>query len=367
MSARAACFFFGAFTLLLTANSCSSEGGEPSLDGGGSGGRSGESSGGAAGAATGGRGSTGGEGSGGAPQPNGPASLLSRTGLYTEDVEELAPGVVAFTPRFPLYSDGATKRRWLLLPEDTPIDTSDGDYWIFPVGTKLWKEFTRDGVRVETRLLEKRPDGSWWRLAYRWNEEQTDAEAVPEGEEDALGTPHDIPSTEDCDTCHGATRGTILGFSAIQLAFEGSGIDLDEWFEEGRLTHPVSGVNVPGDEQESAVLGYLHANCGTCHNPTSGVQVRVDLDLRLPLGLDDDVTSTPSYRTSVGVPISVTDGGQVPGATLRVDPGSPSTSALFLRLDTRGELYSMPPLGTELVDEAGKSQIAAWIRALPSP
>ena len=29
------------------------------------------------------------------------------------------------------------------------------DSWRFPQGTKLWKEFTRDGVRVETRLLQK--------------------------------------------------------------------------------------------------------------------------------------------------------------------------------------------------------------------
>ena len=81
---------------------------------------------------------------------------LTETGLFADAAREsLAPGVMAYAPRFQLWSDGAEKRRWLWLPPGTRIDTSDMDSWVFPVGTKFWKEFTRDGVRVETRLLEK--------------------------------------------------------------------------------------------------------------------------------------------------------------------------------------------------------------------
>src|SRR5262245_7866666 len=66
---------------------------------------------------------------------------LSETGLFADiGRETLAPGVVAYAPRFQLWSDGAEKRRWLWLPPGTRIDTSDMDSWVFPVGTKLWKE-----------------------------------------------------------------------------------------------------------------------------------------------------------------------------------------------------------------------------------
>src|SRR6185436_16445592 len=81
---------------------------------------------------------------------------LSETGLFrAEGVEALAAGVRAYRPQFALWSDGADKRRWVLLPVDSRIDTADPDDWSFPVGTKFWKEFTRDGVRVETRLLTR--------------------------------------------------------------------------------------------------------------------------------------------------------------------------------------------------------------------
>src|SRR5262245_14990157 len=88
---------------------------------------------------------------------------LSETGLFADITREIwAPGVMAYAPRFQLWSDGADKRRWLWLPPDTRIDTSNMDSWAFPVGTKFWKEFTRDGVRVETRLIEKLGPGDDW-------------------------------------------------------------------------------------------------------------------------------------------------------------------------------------------------------------
>src|SRR5688500_13196261 len=73
---------------------------------------------------------------------------LSETGLFADvKAGTLAPGVRAFRLQFELWSDGAAKRRWVALPEGGRIDTSDMDAWRFPVGTRLWKEFTRDGVR----------------------------------------------------------------------------------------------------------------------------------------------------------------------------------------------------------------------------
>ena len=91
----------------------------------------------------------------------------------------LAEGVLPFEPQYALWSDSAAKKRWVKLPPGSQIDTSEMDYWVYPVGTKLFKEFTRDDVRVETRLLEKVGEGDWFMRAFQWNEAQTDAEARP--------------------------------------------------------------------------------------------------------------------------------------------------------------------------------------------
>ena len=51
----------------------------------------------------------------------------------------------AYAPKFQLWSDSATKKRWIYLPPGSQIDTSDMDFWKFPVGTKVWKEFSAVG------------------------------------------------------------------------------------------------------------------------------------------------------------------------------------------------------------------------------
>jgi len=78
---------------------------------------------------------------------------LGQTGLYADRaLTTPARDVLAYTPQYPLWSDRATKRRWIRLPRGTAIDARDPDAWVFPVGTKIWKEFSRDRRR-ETRLI----------------------------------------------------------------------------------------------------------------------------------------------------------------------------------------------------------------------
>src|SRR4051812_41872174 len=85
--------------------------------------------------------------------PNNPQTLAD-TGLCLDaGCTQISPDVIAYEPQFQLWSDAATKRRWIYLPPGMQIDTSDMDFWQFPVGTKVWKEFTRGGIRVETRLI----------------------------------------------------------------------------------------------------------------------------------------------------------------------------------------------------------------------
>jgi len=288
--------------------------------------------------------------------------LLSETGLYADIATgELARGVSAYTPRFQLWSDGAEKQRWILLPDDRPIDTSNMDEWLFPEGTKVWKQFSIAGVRVETRLLEKvgPAENAWLSLAYVWSADGKDATAAPLGALDSHHTEHDVPSAGECAACHAGRHSFILGFSAIQLAASAAAgeIDLDGLIQGGRLSHPpASPPLVPGNAVEVAALGYLHANCSHCHNQTRPERDGArcfdpdkDDDFTLAIAQLDSVLSTPTYRTVVGH---------------SVKRGHPDDSKLYKLVNSRGLFRQMPPLATEKVDSAAVANLRLWIEGL---
>jgi hypothetical protein len=71
---------------------------------------------------------------------------LEETGLYANFVAlQIDPRHLPFSPQYPLWTDGATKRQWISLPPGTAIDASDPEAWVFPTGTRLWKEFSFNG------------------------------------------------------------------------------------------------------------------------------------------------------------------------------------------------------------------------------
>jgi hypothetical protein len=89
---------------------------------------------------------------------------LRSTGLYSDfGHKTINPPNLHYFPQYPLWSDGADKQRWIYLPPGSAIDASDPDIWLFPEGTKIWKEFSFGGRRVETRLIESLGKG---RLAF---------------------------------------------------------------------------------------------------------------------------------------------------------------------------------------------------------
>lgn len=336
-----------------------------------------------AGAGTGGGGATG--GGGGASGEDTRRELLSQTGLFADiATETLADGVMEYSPQFQLYTDGATKRRWVYIPPGEQIDTSNIDEWKFPVGTKLWKEFSRDGVRVETRLIEKLPQEradegfeGWLRMPYIWNDDMSDAVATPMGMSNARGTEHDVPDQEACGRCHDMRVEKPLGFSAVQLSHDGPGATLDSLLQAGILSDPPpEPLVVPGDEQQRAVLGYFHANCGHCHRKNAPVNNRVT-SLRLWLESDSlgSFEETETYRAIVNQP---TQSGQGSILYYRALGGDPDNSEIMRRITLRAgdpELADvgdevdvpMPPLGTELVDDAAVEMVREFILSLPPP
>lgn len=299
--------------------------------------------------------------------------LLSETGLYAADMTTLGDGVRPYTPQFKLWSDTASKRRWIWLPPDEKIDTTDMNFWSFPVGTKLWKEFSRDDVRVETRLIEKQKSGSWYTVAYLWREDLMEADAVPDGQENASGTEHDVPNADQCWTCHSQQPDKALGFSALQLAHppeEPTNPDewtLDRLVSENLLTTaPQAGeveFSAAWSDDDRALFGYMHANCGTCHNERGSANTTTGLTLMLMLS---DLAQAPEMSSVYQnlVDADVQKDASV-SATKRIDPGDLDNSAAYQRFINKGEEWSMPPLATELIDPQGQQMLESFITGLP--
>ena len=60
---------------------------------------------------------------------------------------------IEFTPRYPLWSDGMSKRRWLHVPPGASIDKSDPDAWEFPRGTRAGHTGTLDPLATGVLVL----------------------------------------------------------------------------------------------------------------------------------------------------------------------------------------------------------------------
>jgi hypothetical protein len=269
---------------------------------------------------------------------------LRDTGLHD-------PRTLSFSPQYPLWSDGAQKRRWINLPPGTAIDASRPDAWQFPPGTRLWKEFSLGGP-LETRFIERLADGTWRYAAYVWNEQGTDATLAPADGIAALvkRDGYSIPSESDCRACHESAAVPVLGFGALQLSSDrdplaphadaDSDIDLDGLVERGLVKNLPRTSPRPRIEASSPVerasLGYLHGNCGHCHNETDA---RVPVDLTLAQSVADRSTSSDRVLRSL--------------MNVR--------ARLLARVSSRNPQKQMPPLGTRHIDVEALALLERWI------
>ncbi len=307
---------------------------------------------------------------------------LRDTGLYANGTtQKIDARNIAFAPQYPLWSDGTTKRRWLYLPPGTAIDASDPDAWEFPIGTKLWKEFGY--VRpVETRYIERLADGSWRFAAYVWNEQGADAVLAPArgiAAVPASGAPggrYAIPSRNDCLACHEGAAVPVLGVGALQLSPDRDPLaphaeaalsghaDLHVLVERGLLRKLPAALlkNPPRIEAPTqtarAALGYLHGNCGHCHNDSGPL---ANLDLALQQRVADSAKSAARTIESLVGHVSRYRAHGTEAATKRVVPGAKEASVLAERMVSNNPLARMPPLGVRVADAEGVALIERWI------
>lgn len=303
--------------------------------------------------------------SGDAPLPN----ELRCTGLYGDwATRRIACGVTEFTPAYELWSDGAEKRRFVALPAGSILDISDPDNWVFPDGTRFWKEFWVGAGSTktlgETRLLQKTSAG-WLYTTYVWSADGTHATQTNDGVEDLFDSGHVVPTRDQCRTCHRGRPDFVLGWDALMLGPGARGLTLARLGDAGRLSGPAPVAAIPGDSVERAALGYLHANCGvSCHNTTDFAQGRSSsLFLRLELGALESVQETNAVLTGVN---------RIPDANVALPPGGPyydlrpldPARSLILERMSRRDEFAMPRLGTHAVDPSGIAAVTAWIESM---
>jgi uncharacterized repeat protein (TIGR03806 family) len=316
-----------------------------------------------------------GGGGGGATMP----ATLSGTGLFT-DTAALTPAtfLIDFTVNSPLWSDGASKRRWFVLPGSQTIAFSGGDAWTFPVGTITVKHFelplaAGGTTRLETRVMVHRSDG-WIGFTYRWRTDQRDADLLTGGASATYQTLNpatnapttltwNFPSQAACMNCHTAATGRVLGLNTRQLngshsyaATSRSDNQLRTLNHIGVFSSDIGAASqysaMPDPRGASAALearakAYLDSNCSNCHRP--GGPTPVNMDLRYATSLTD--------MNIVGVAASQSSG-------TRVAPGNHASSDVWQRLQSSGA-NRMPPLGVQMIDAQAVQLLADWIDGLP--
>jgi uncharacterized repeat protein (TIGR03806 family) len=308
-------------------------------------------------------------GSSGGGGPGVPTQLSDTGCVNASNATQPASGLIPYAPNAPFWSDGASKERWIALPNGQNITVgTDGD-WDFPNGTVLVKNFRLGTQPIETRLFMRHPDGVWAGYSYEWNAQGTDATLVRGGKRVTVaGQTWIYPSEAQCLQCHTEAAGRSLGLETRQLAFNIT------YPQTGRNAHqlvthntintltppianPTDQVPYPNPTGTAGTLterarAYLHTNCSQCHRP--GGPTPANMDLRY---------STALTATNVcGVVPELGDLG-ITDARL-IAPGAPDRSVLAVRMSRRGVTEAMPPVGSALADTAGVTMIRSWITSL---
>ncbi len=331
---------------------------------------------------------------------------LSQTGLFTSTKElKPAPGLVPYSVNAQLFSDNASKERYLAIPGQGKIEVDTVEYpqpspgaprgWRFPNGTVAVKTFFLEMEkgnpasrrRLETRILhfeklagnEEVGDQYWRGYTYVWNDDQSDAELLDARGLDRTYTIKDakapggsrkqtwhFPSRAECTLCHTMPAKFVLGLNTHQLNrdHEYDGVkanQLETWERLGLFTKPLparadklprlADYDDPKHDIATRARAYLQANCAHCHIKWGGGNAEFQLLFTLKLKDMGIVNVRPAHG----------DFGLKEPKLLK--PGKPEESLIYHRMTITG-LGRMPHVASSVVDEQGVKLVRDWIRQL---
>ena len=347
---------------------------------------------------------------------------LSAWHLFAGQTPHLEPNqrVVPYDLNTPLFSDYASKYRFVWMPPGTSSAYRDDGVFDFPMGTVFAKSFAfpaeehQDKERlIETRLLVHTKSG-WVGLPYIWDKNQSDArldlapDPVPIRYTDAAGAKRDftyfIPNTNECKQCHDNNHVMLpIGPKARNLnkdfAYaDGSANQLAYWTRVGYLQGAPSADQAPKvavwNDPNSGTLAararsYLDNNCAHCHQPGgtagyTGVDLRVTTESmwgQQPSAVQRGQPASGAKRDqgapflasfarsgdlrSFGICKSPNSAGRVGTLTYDLFPGHPEQSILLARMQSTRPKEMMPQIGRSVVHEEGVALVRDWIQSLP--
>lgn len=324
---------------------------------------------------------------------------LSESGLFSDIQRKVVgPGILRYELNTPLWSDGAAKIRYLILPPDSQVSFHADSSYGFPIGTVFVKNFLFDSVPgdttsryyLETRLLVKqRIEGSaetqWYGFSYQWSRGGSEAFLVdgqtgldtsfPVRRADGMGEVRKtwtFPSQNACWRCHIPKGRQILGFFTAQISrpdpVQSDKNQLETLAARGLFknavslqgTHrwaPLTDTSLP---LESRVRSYLAANCSFCH----GADGFRTLGAFLSAQHNFDYFKPDFPINYLNKPAKFDYG--IPGALL-IFGGNPDKSILVHRMKDRSARVQMPPLATAEPDTLALRVLSQWIATLDPP
>ena len=294
-------------------------------------------------------------------------ALLSQTGCFAADAKTPLPALVPFEPSAQLYSDGATKRRWLALPDGKTIASGDDGDFDVPDRQRARQGVLRRGQARRDPILRppgrRRPLG---RLLVRWRADESDADLVgvagattPVGADMHTWT---FPSRAQCHQCHTNVAGTTLGPELAQLNHDDR-VSGDRTHREP-ARHAVGGRHArrPARCADRASLPSL-ANIADTDRTVDGSRARLPPRELRELPPPDGPTFTPldlRFQTSLhdaGIcdQLPTIDDLASSDPERPADPRArcpPDRSVLWQRMNTIDGSIRMPPIGRSLTDTA---------------
>jgi uncharacterized repeat protein (TIGR03806 family) len=318
-------------------------------------------------------------------------ATLSATGMFqTIGTMAVKAGVVPYTVNSPLWSDNASKGRWVALPDAAKIGFNATGEFTWPGGTVLMKHFdltvneaTGAKRRLETRLLVLDASGTnGYGVTYKWRADNTEADLLVAGGQDETititnasgGTRTQVwhyPSRDQCLQCHTANAGFVLGPKTRQLngtyTYPSTGRSdnqLRTWNYLQMFTTRIDEAAIAGLRKtvpltdttaslETRARSYLDANCAGCHRP-GGAGTLWDARFDTPVD-SQGIIQGDLLRGNLGI-----TGGKV------VVPQDLAKSIMHLRMQSTDPLQQMPPLGRNVVHTAAVDLLALWIGSLPN-
>jgi glucose/arabinose dehydrogenase len=297
---------------------------------------------------------------------NVPRKLVD-TGIFA-DLEKLAPneGVIPYEVNLPSWADGATSRRWFMIPTNATAGAV-GSVFVQHLELEMTNGVSELRRRLETRILVADDAGGAYGVTYRWGESLSEAEMVPiEGLDETLfiqdaGTVRTqrwhYPSRAECVQCH---RGTafVLAFNPFQLNRDvtyPNGVTENQLTALRRLRYlDSSPYTDPAQQRSLASLtnedvsveyrarSYLAVNCSPCHSSSETFDTRL-------------LTQTASSGMINGSLHSSSE----PDMRVLV-PGSLELSMLLHRMTSLGT-NRMPPVTSTLLDTQAIALISYWV------